>query len=277
MSIESPAYWAIHFHRGKVQLEDFLPAWTDFPFESFMDEDEVLIGYVQEGAWSPEAEIELEERLTPQGIAWEKKHIPAQNWNTVWEAGFDPVFIPGWCLVRAEFHDPQPGFEHEIVIRPQMAFGTGHHETTYMMLESLKRVEVDGKDVLDYGCGTGILAILAAKLGARKVIGIDIESPAIENAYEHSLLNNTPEIEWKEGDLSVVEQQTFDVILANINRNVLLASAKGLRNLLRPGGVLITSGILDADRDIIINAFQRSGLSAVDVQDKGIWLAITFQ
>lgn len=274
MSAESPAYWAIRMYADEPSVEVCFPEWTDFPIESFLEEESSLVGYTRADLWNTEVEGAFSELMKMRDISWEKEFIPPQNWNALWESGFDPVLIPGWCVVRAEFHDRTEGFRHEIIIRPQMAFGTGHHETTYMMLEWLRDIPVFGKRVLDYGCGTGILGILAAKLGAKEVIGVDIEEPAIENAVEHSALNQVSDISWKLGDISVVPPGPYDLILANINRNVLLASADELRKLISPNGELLISGILAEDKEIIDRRYSEEGFQIIEVRQKGNWLSI---
>lgn len=277
MSAESPAYWAIRMICDEPSIGHCLPEWTDFPLESFLEEEGALVGYARVDQWNDETEAVFGKLMKERGIAWEKELIPPQNWNAVWEAGFEPVVIPGWCKVRAEFHQPDASYPHEIVIRPQMAFGTGHHETTYMMLEWLRDLQVKGKRILDYGCGTGILAILAAQLGAAEVVGLDIEAPAIENAIEHSSLNNVSGLKWLLGDLTVAPKGPYDLILANINRNVLLASAGGLRNLLAQNGQLLISGILFEDRGMIEDCYRKAGFDLIGSRQKGNWLSILFQ
>lgn len=274
MSAESPAFWAIRIHTNNPDIDAILPEWLDFNIESFWEEPGALIAYVPESQWTTEQEETFRILMSGKGLLWEKEYVPARNWNAVWEAGFDPVRIPGWCLVRAEFHKKESGYLHEILIRPQMAFGTGHHETTYMMLEWLKDLDVTGKDVFDYGCGTGILAILAAKLGANKVLGVDIEEPAIENAREHAVMNQTPEILWVLGDLEACPKASYDLVLANINRNVLLDSANALYEILNFGGDLLLSGILEEDKDTIFKKYQQEGFQIQSFRQRGNWLSI---
>lgn len=158
-----------------------------------------------------------------------------------------------------------------------MAFGTGHHETTYMMLEWLRELQPAGKRVLDFGCGTGILAIMAAKLGASSISAVDIEPPAIENAREHAVLNQTEQITWLLGGLEAAPAGPYELILANINRNVLLDSAPQLADMLSADGSLLLSGILKEDEAQITEAYQMQNLRPAGIRKKGNWLSILFR
>lgn len=277
MSAESPAYYAVRIITTDYAVENLLPEWPELGVESFMEEPGALVAYIPLAAWTDELEDKLTELLAQRRLAWEKEYIAPNNWNTVWEAGFDPVKIDSWCLVRAEFHNPDPQFQHEVIIRPQMAFGTGHHETTYMMLEWLRELQPAGKRVLDFGCGTGILAIMAAKLGASSISAVDIEPPAIENAREHAILNQTEQITWLLGGLEAAPVDPYELILANINRNVLLDSAPQLADMLPADGSLLLSGILKEDEAQITEAYQMQNLRPAGIRKKGNWLSILFR
>ena len=276
MSAESPAYWAISIHCDQDSPEKCLEDWMEFPIESFMHERGLLIAYVKAEDWSEHLENKLGERLREEGLKWDKEYIPAKNWNDVWEAAFEPVRLEDWCLIRAEFHQSEEGFEHEILIRPEMAFGTGHHPTTYMMLNWLRDLDLQEKKVLDYGCGTGILAIMAKKLGASEVIGVDIEQPSIENAKLHEELNEVDPVKWYRGTLTDCPDENFDVILANINRNVLLATGKEINLKLNDKGTLIISGILSDDESLMIAHFRDLAFFHKETRKMGQWLAMLF-
>jgi ribosomal protein L11 methyltransferase len=191
----------------------------------------------------------------PEGIDQpDIRRIREENWNAQWESSFDPVVIPGRLSVRAMFHKPVEGVEREIVITPKMSFGTGHHATTSLMLEEMLNIPFSGKDVLDFGTGTGVLAILASMAGAKRVMAIDNDPWSMENAAENAAVNGCTNI-----NLSLTDQlpQTdrFDIILANINRNVILSNTGQLCSLLRPNGILLLSGLLESDRIDVENAF----------------------
>lgn len=263
------------FFPARPERSELLLAWLeDFPFDAFQETEEGLFAYLAPGA-SPES-VEEQLRLLPEdiGIPFRKELIPAQNWNSLWEENFSPVRIGDFCGIRATFHQPFQGVLHELVIQPKMAFGTGHHETTFMMVALMENLHFSGSDVFDFGCGTGILAILAAKLGATAVDAVDIEEAAVENTLENAAVNQTREqVRVFEGDLDVVPFRQYDCILANINRNVILGALTALYNRLRGGGTLLISGILDADRELVFEAAREAGFHINHYTGKGNWIA----
>jgi ribosomal protein L11 methyltransferase len=205
------------------------------------------------------------------------ENLPEENWNIQWESHFSPISVNDFCYVRADFHPSVTGFKHELVITPRMAFGTGHHETTYMMMEAMENIPFKDTFVFDFGCGTGILAILAVKLGAKKVIALDIEEPAVENAIDNATLNGVGDyIDVFAGDLKAVSLSGQDVILANINRNVILDELPTLKNQLSPFGLLLISGILWSDWDLIMDKASSQGLNLVSKNQKGDWMMGVF-
>lgn len=178
---------------------------------------------------------------------YEEKLIPYQNWNEVWESNFEPLEISNQCYVRATFHQPRPEFRYEIVIDPKMAFGTGHHQTTDMMMQWMLEGEFAGKTVLDMGCGTGILAILASKLGASEIVAIDYDPLCFESTLENSRLNKVENILALCGSKEEIPAQQFDIILANINRNILLDQLDRYAEALNAGGTLYLSGFYQGE------------------------------
>jgi ribosomal protein L11 methyltransferase len=199
--------------------------------------------------------------------------IPEQNWNAVWESNFEPVVVDDFCAVRADFHQPIKNVQHEIIITPKMSFGTGHHATTYMMIEQMSNIDFTKKRVFDFGTGTGILAILAQKLGAASITAIDNDEWSIENAKENFQKNDVHSITLYRS--SAMPKDSFDIILANINRNVLSEYASALVNILSPNGVLLVSGILKEDEKIIVAAFNI--LQPIKVQQNKNWVSILFK
>ena len=199
--------------------------------------------------------------------------IPEQNWNAVWESNFEPVVVDNFCAIRAGFHQPIKNVQHEIIITPKMSFGTGHHATTYMMIEQMSHIDFTKKRVFDFGTGTGILAILAQKLGAASIIAIDNDEWSIKNAEENFQKNNVYSITLFQS--SAIPGDSFDIILANINRNILSEYASGLVNILSPNGVLLVSGILKEDEKIIVAAFNI--LQLIKVQQNKNWISILFK
>jgi ribosomal protein L11 methyltransferase len=199
------------------------------------------------------------------------------NWNEAWESHFPKVIIDQFCCVRAEFHEPEPNVVHDIVIQPKMSFGTGHHQTTRMMLSAMREVDFRGKTVFDFGCGTGVLAILAAKLGAVKILGVDNEEPAYLNSVENCARNGFSEIEIVHGVLADIPNQEYDFILANINRNIILQSLNRLHTMSRPGTFLFTSGFLIHDQEILVAEANKHGFlvdSQYQIED---WICIVFK
>jgi ribosomal protein L11 methyltransferase len=210
-----------------------------------------------------------------------RNHIPFKlttieptNWNKVWEDSFRPVKIGTIWHIRAEFHSPDPDFKHEIIISPKMAFGTGHHETTFMMLNFMADMDLKGKKVADLGCGSGILAIAAEKLGADLVVGIDYDPLSVENTIENAKINNSTKIVVSQADVDSFNDGGFDLILANINKKVLLESLPKIQSLINLGGKLVVSGILKSDVEEIkekVTAFRN-----YKILEKSEWICLYF-
>ena len=200
------------------------------------------------------------------------EHAP-QNWNAQWEANFPPLRIGDFCGIRANFHPPTENVRFDLVINPKMAFGTGHHATTHMMVETMEGVDFNGKRVLDYGCGTGVLAILAKQLGADYVHAVDIEQPSYENTLENAERNGVVLETVRQGTLATThDEPPFDLILANINRNVILDSLAELAKKCVPDGELLTSGYLRADGARVENALQKHGFETLGQRERDNWL-----
>jgi ribosomal protein L11 methyltransferase len=249
----------------------------NYPFEVF-EEESGLINAFLPGNIPPDSLFEdLSVLSLSFPFVYTVENLPEENWNIQWESHFSPISVNDFCYVRADFHPPVTGFKHELVITPRMAFGTGHHETTYMMMEAMENIPFKDTFVFDFGCGTGILAILAVKLGAKKVIALDIEEPAVENAIDNAKLNGVGDkIDVFAGDLNAVSLSGQDVILANINRNVILDELPTLKNQLSTSGLLLISGILWSDWDLIMDKASSQGLNLVSKNQKGDWMMGVF-
>lgn len=257
-------------------LKDQLVALLgEYDFESFNEEGDELLAYIPTGKFDAAILDNIE-----WPAAWEVKYswkvIPEQNWNAVWEENFQPVTISNRCHIRAPFHPSLDEFEYQIIIEPKMSFGTAHHETTALMIEHLLEQDIDGKVVLDMGSGTGVLAILAAMRGASDVTAIDNDTWAYENAKENIERNNTPHIHVYLGDASLLGDKKFDVIIANINRNILLADMPFYIENLNKNGILLMSGFYNEDLDAIKQRAESLGMEYISCKEKNRWVAAYF-
>lgn len=233
-------------------------------FEGFEDQPMKLI------AVSDKKEPDENIRELLKHYEYTVEELPDVNWNKEWESNFHPVILEGFCTIRAAFHEIEVNTPYEILITPQMSFGTGHHATTWLMMNQMKHIDFTGKSVLDYGTGTGVLAILAEKLGAEKITAIDIDEWSIENSGENISGNNALKIEILKGNIDSLNQQ-FDIILANINLNVLLDNMAEIRNKLLPGGIVVFSGILEGDFKAMSEAMKTAGIHPAAQEVKEGW------
>ena len=257
--------------------EIVLALFTQLPFDSFEEKDDSFEAYIDSSLLDNATLKEIESITSEYQVSFVKAELANQNWNETWESNFSPVEIGDFVRIRADFHPSVQDFQYEIVIQPKMAFGTGHHQTTSMMVQAMSEIDFKGKSVLDYGCGTGILAIIAEKLGANKLIAVDNEMPSFDNSIENAAKNNCSEIAVIHGILSDVPLEEYDVVLANINRNVLLDTADSLNLFLKTDGVLLMSGILIADYDMIISKYSGDlGFKLLNEYTKDNWMCLKF-
>lgn len=246
-------------------------------FESFSETEEGLLAYIPSAQFDPA--MLNNPLLWPEGVEVEYSWtvIPEENWNAVWESNFEPVTLAGRCYIRAPFHPAMPAMEYEIVIEPKMSFGTAHHETTALMIEYLIDLPVKGLSVLDMGCGTGVLAILAAMRGAAKITAIDNDEWAYRNSLENAEKNKTTGIDVYIGDATLLKEMKFDFIIANINRNILLNDMEAYGQSLNKGGTLLMSGFYTQDM-VAIKAFAESlGLKYQGHRERNNWVAACFE
>lgn len=231
-----------------------------------------------ESDWSAETLQHIESLKEQVPFLYSFEREEEKNWNEIWESEFREIRIGDFCMIRAPFHEPVTGCLHDIVIEPRMAFGTGHHETTRLMIRSMQILNRLGQKVIDFGTGSGILAILAAKMGATKVFAVENDEHAFVNLQENILYNNGKCIEaWCKGDLKDFSLGFFNLVLANITRNVLMEHAYDLARILDKDGFLIVSGFLAKDHAIIIDTFVGQGLTEVGFIEENDWIAQTFQ
>lgn len=215
----------------------------------------------------------LHELSNQYQLSFTEDRIPSQNWNALWESSFQPVIMEDFVAIRASFHDPVPTVKHEIVITPKMSFGTGHHATTYMMIKHMQRIDFKNKTILDFGTGTGVLAILAEKLGAQHIVAVDNDDWSIENATENIRQNNCGHIEIIKAEC-IKGLGSFDIILANINRNVILDNLADLSAQLKQNGTLLLSGILKEDKGDILNVAVKYDLELQHEEELNNWLSL---
>ena len=246
-------------------------------FESFVENESGVMAYILEKDWKEDL---LDDLFVLQNeevsIAWTQKNIPQQNWNAEWEKNFHPIDVDGVCTVRAPFH-PREDVQYDIVIEPKMSFGTGHHETTYMMMKRMLNLDFHNKSVLDMGCGTGVLAILAKMRGAIHVDAIDIDEWCFINTQENIVRNNCKDIDAFQGDVGLLAGKKYDIILANINRNILLKDIPEYAKALNKKGVLLLSGFYSEDLEGIKMACDSVKLNFIDNLEKNNWVAALYQ
>lgn len=234
----------------------------------------VLWAYIEASRFS---EGELTTIATTLGTAYTTEVIPSQNWNALWESNFQPVVVDEFCTIRAHFHDIVIATPYEIIITPKMSFGTGHHATTQLMITLMKDILLEGKTVIDFGTGTGVLAIMAELLGAKKVLAIDNDPWCIENAIENAERNNCKRITVQIGSLDDIPGEHAEVVLANINRHILLHYMVALYETVNNGGILLLSGLLVEDESIITDAAIAQGFYCVSVEEQSGWIAMLFE
>lgn len=249
---------------------------SDLGFESFVEDEDQTIAYLNKTLYESVAPAAAE-ILKNFNVAYRVEEVEPQNWNSLWEESFQPVQVGDFCLVRADFHMAMTGVTHDIIINPKMAFGTGHHATTYLMMKNMQGMAFDKTSVLDYGAGTGILAILASKLGCKTVDAIDIEWESFQNIQENSEINKTRNIKAIHGTLdNISPDEQYHIILANINRNILIQSCKRLYTLLIQNGQLLISGILEEDVKKVIQSFEETGFKTLQHENMNGWSCISF-
>jgi ribosomal protein L11 methyltransferase len=257
--------------------EIIMAVLSDLPFDTFEETTTGVKAFMPESDWNESIEQQITALSEEFDFSFEKTFIPYQNWNVIWESNFQPIRVDDFVGLRADFHPPTEGVVFDLVINPKMAFGTGHHETTYMVMQLMQYIDFVGKKVLDYGCGTGILAILASKMGATDLEAVDIEEPSYENTIENCAINGVHNVKSFCGTLDVVPSSNFDIILANINRNVILYSLPDLKKRLNKGGILLISGFLKQDEQILLDATAKQGFQHIETKQRGNWLSMKLE
>ena len=246
------------------------------PYESFVETADGLKAYVPENEYDAQYLAAVAQAF-PLPLKYKAEPMEDKDWNAEWERGHQAVLVDGFCWVRAPFHPHRDDVEYEIVIEPKMSFGTAHHATTYMMLTWLRDLDMDGKNVLDMGCGTAVLAILAKKRGAAKVEAVDVDEWAYSNAIENVQRNGCGDIAVSLGDASALgDERRFDVVLANINRNILLRDMQAYVKTLKTGGTLVMSGFYENDVPSLKACAEQLGLRMEGERSRDGWASVKF-
>lgn len=273
-------YYKVDFHLSPFSEDasDLLASdLAEIGFESFEQNDKTLVAYIKSELYDKEALRQtIDNFIIPDiAITFQESFIEGKDWNEEWEKNyFKPIVIEGKCVVHATFHHDYPACQYEIIIDPKMAFGTGHHATTTMMIKHILGLDIDGKRVIDMGSGTGILSILCKKKGAKEVAGIEIDPAAWENSINNANLNRE-EIKLIRGDASSLEDlDSADLFLANINRNIILADLSNYVDKIKDNGILLLSGFYKSDVAILESALNRNGMKIADTMTEDEWCSI---
>jgi ribosomal protein L11 methyltransferase len=253
-----------------TQKEILIAQLTELGVEGFEEDKNLLKAFIPAENFDEDA---VEAIIRQQHLEYTKAIIDDRNWNAEWESNFQPVSIHHFCAVRAAFHEAIPGVQHDIIITPKMSFGTGHHATTHMMIEAMEQLDVKNKSVFDFGTGTGVLAILAEKCGAASVMAIDNDDWSIENAKENFNANNCRKVLIIKGNGISIDGY-FDVILANINRNIILQNLSVIKQHLAPAGVLLLSGLLADDQPVIMAEAEKYHLKLNVRLERNGWICL---
>lgn len=273
------------YYQFEISLDPFEP-WSEIltaylgeiGFEGFYEKDVLLYAFVPKEKYSKEKFEEVLNIIKLESeISFVCKELPHQNWNALWESNFEPVFIENKLAIIAPFHATENEFERIITIEPKMSFGTGHHQTTYMMCEAILNTSLEEKAVLDIGSGTGVLAILCEMQGATTVLALDIEPWSVENCTKNAIVNNCSRIESVLGDISEVKGLNFDCIYANINKNILLKHMPDYANGLNPNGLLYLSGFFSSDAKEITDTAEGLGLKFISKRERDGWSMIVLK
>ena len=249
---------------------------ADLGFDGFEETETGLLSYIALAGFDGELTSGLEELVNRYGLTYTSNAIDKQNWNALWESNFEPVLVDDFVGVRANFHDSFNGaVEHDIIITPKMSFGTGHHGTTYSVMQLMRGIDFANKSVFDFGTGTGLLAILAHKLGAVDILAVDNDDWCIENASENIVVNNTQSIEIHKVDNAKLNKK-FNIIIANINKNIILDNLAFLAEATVPGGVVLLSGLLVEDELEIEAACAALGWKHQETRTRNNWIALHY-
>jgi ribosomal protein L11 methyltransferase len=257
---------------NEVLQELVIALLADNNFNGFETTENYVLAYIDESDYS---EHELKKILQPLQLSYTAVVMEKQNWNQVWESNFSPVVVDDFVAIRANFHQTIQNVEHEIVITPKMSFGTGHHATTFSVIQLMKEIDFKNKSVFDFGTGTGILAILAEKLGASNILAVDNDDWCIENSLENIQTNQCKTITIKKADSAQTPQQ-FNVVIANINKHIILSNFQNIHHAVLKNGIVILSGLLVDDEEEIIAVAKQYHWQHIRTKEKNNWIALYF-
>lgn len=267
-------YTAIEVEKISEEESDILVALlSEIGYEGFEQSNNAFKAYINEMDFSKE---DLEAIAQQQQVTFTSSIIEEQNWNQVWESNFEPIRVDNFVGIRADFHPTVQGVEHEIIITPKMSFGTGHHATTYMMVQQMRNLPLQGATVFDFGTGTGILSILAEKLGAKEIIAIDNDEWSIRNTEENLKANDCSKVQLQLADAALHDVK-FDIVLANINKNIITGNFDTLVSELHPKSYLLLSGLLSTDENDIAALAQKAQLTHINTLHNKQWISILYQ
>lgn len=271
-------YLEFNFKINPVQpwSEILMAELIEIGFDSFTEEHDGILAYIPEELYQEENLKNVSLMSNPEvEIAFSFSQMPNINWNEEWEKNFSPINVENKVLIRAEFHEEQPDL-HQIIIQPKMSFGTGHHPTTHLMIQQMLDIDFTGKKVLDMGCGTSVLAIFAKQKGASEVVAIDIDEWSVENSKENAQRNQV-ELRISQGTAENLGNETFDIILANINRNILISDIPTYVSVLNQGGTLLLSGLCFFDVADILQVCEEQGLTLKNKQQREEWCSLLLE
>ena len=267
-------YIQVEVHNTDNEKNELLVALLSHAgFESFEELDTSLKAFIKENEFDQTA---LDEIITPLNLNYTSSVIPQQNWNAQWEASFEPIVVSNFVGIRAAFHQPVNDVKYEIIITPKMSFGTGHHATTYMMIEQMEDLDFTNKTVVDFGTGTAVLAILAEKMGASFIDAIDYDEWSIENAAENAAANNCIKINLVQAE-TIATNKVYDIILANINLNVIMNNLTAIKAVSKKGGFIVLSGFIKKDEPVMRKMLAEIGIQPIKTLQKGEWICILAQ
>lgn len=263
-------YISIRFQSTPEQSEILSALLMDMGFEGAEENGNETIISVEETAFDEGAVKEIMQQFN---VDYTLSTVAQQNWNAQWESSFEPVQVGDFALIRASFHEPRQGVQHDIIITPKMSFGTGHHATTYLMIALMKELDFNGRQVIDFGTGTGVLAILAEKLGAKNVFAIDNDEWSISNSEENLAANNCSTIRLQLAN-EMMHEEKAGIILANINLNVIVANLQKIREASLPGATVLFSGLMTGDEENISRQLQNAGFHIEKIVHRNGWIAL---